>query len=176
MKAVYLTGFMGAGKTTIGQKLGQVLNMPVVDTDQFIEEKIGKRIVDIFSQEGEQTFRGYERSFLKEIPTNDMVITTGGGIVIQEENRQWMMQNGHVIFLYCDIEQIFERVQFDPSRPLFDSEKKENTSKLYRERMPFYNEAHYKIDTTDKNLDEVVDDIVSWLHSQKNGNNNITEA
>jgi len=176
MKAVYLTGFMGAGKTTIGQKLGQVLNMPVVDTDQFIEEKIGKRIVDIFSQEGEQTFRGYERSFLKEIPTNDMVITTGGGIVIQEENRQWMMQNGQVIFLYCDIEQIFERVQFDPTRPLFDSEKKENTRKLYRERMPFYNEAHYKIDTTDKNLDEVVDDIVSWLHSQKNGNNNITEA
>ena len=176
MKAVYLTGFMGAGKTTIGQKLGQVLNMPVVDTDQFIEEKIGKRIVDIFSQEGEQTFRGYERSFLKEIPTNDMVITTGGGIVIQEENRQWMMQNGQVIFLYCDIEQIFERVQFDPTRPLFDLEKKENTRKLYRERMPFYNEAHYKIDTTDKNLDEVVDDIVSWLHSQKNGNNNITEA
>jgi shikimate kinase len=174
MKAVYLTGFMGAGKTTIGQKLGQVLHLPVIDTDQFIEEKIGKRIADIFSEEGEPIFRDYERSFLKEIPTNDMVITTGGGIVIQEENRQWMMQNGHVIFLYCDIEQIFERVQFDPSRPLFDSEKEDNTSKLYSERMPFYNEAHYKVDTTEKNLDEVVADIVSWLHLQKDGNNNIS--
>ncbi|WP_010678100.1 shikimate kinase [Bacillus timonensis] len=172
MKAIYLTGFMGAGKTTIGAKLGEALHLPVIDTDQFIEEKVGKRIADIFSENGEQTFREYERSYLKEIPTSDIVITTGGGIVIQEENRQWMLENGHVIFLYCDIEKIFERVQIDPARPLFDTEKKENTIKLYNERMPFYNEAHYKLDTTEKNLAEVVTDILSWLHTQKGGNNN----
>lgn len=175
MRAIYLTGFMGAGKTTIGEKLGQALDLPVIDTDQYIEEKVGKRIADIFSEDGEQTFRGYERSYLKEVPTSNIVITTGGGIVIQEKNRQWMMENGHVIFLYCDIEKIFERVQIDPTRPLFDSEKKENTIKLYNERMPFYNEAHYKLDTTEKNLDEVVDNILSWLHLQKGGNN-ITKA
>ncbi|WP_077618789.1 shikimate kinase [Bacillus sinesaloumensis] len=171
MKAIYLTGFMGAGKTTIGQKLGQALNVPVVDTDQFIEEKVGKRIADIFSEDGEQTFRKYERSYLKEIPTRNIVTTTGGGIVIQEENRRWMKENGYVVFLYCDIDKIFERVQIDPTRPLFDSEKKENTIKLYNERMPFYNEAHYKIDTTEKNLDEVVNDLLSWLQLQKGGNN-----
>ncbi|WP_453995019.1 shikimate kinase [Bacillus nitroreducens] len=175
MRAIYLTGFMGAGKTTIGQKLGQALNLPVIDTDHYIEDKVGKKIATIFSEDGEQTFRNYERLYLKEIPANDLVITTGGGIVIQEENRNWMKDNGYVIFLYCDIGKIFDRVQNDPTRPLFDVEKKENTIKLYQERMPFYNEAHYKIDTTEKNLDEVVDDILSWLHLHKGGNNN-TEA
>ncbi len=163
---------MGAGKTTIGQKLGELLKLQVIDVDQYIEEKVGKRIAEIFSVDGEQTFRGYERSYLREIPTDNIIITTGGGIVIQEQNRKWMLENGHVIFLYCEIEKIFERVQTDPTRPLFDAVRKENTIKLYNDRMPLYNEAHYIIDTTDKNLNEIVNNIVSRLHLKKGGNNN----
>ncbi|MFT4412608.1 shikimate kinase [Fredinandcohnia humi] len=172
MKAIYLTGFMGAGKTTIGKRLSEALQVPVIDTDLYIEEKIGKKIADIFTEDGEQVFRKYEREYLRLLPNRDVVITTGGGIVIQEENRRWMMNNGHVIFLYCDIETIFDRVKTDPTRPLFDAVHKENTRRLYNQRMSFYNEAHFILDTTSKSFDDIVNSILLWLRSEQGGNNN----
>lgn len=163
---------MGAGKTTIGKRLGEVLNLPVIDTDQYIEERVGKKIAEIFAEDGEKAFRKYERDFLKQLPTSDIIITTGGGIVIQEENRNWMKEHGYVVYLHSDINTIFERVKHDPTRPLFDSKQKENTVKLYTERMPFYEEAHYKTDTSSKSFDEILNNIKLWLQTENSGNNN----
>lgn len=119
MQAIYITGFMGAGKTTIGKALSDKLGIPVVDTDQRIEEKHGKLIRDIFAEEGEISFRQYESAMLQALPTSDIIITTGGGIVESTNNRQWMSENGIVVYLYCDPYVIAERLSEDTTRPLF---------------------------------------------------------
>lgn len=87
LEAIYLTGFMGAGKTTVGQQLAQNMKLPVIDTDQEIVKKLNKSIKEIFEENGEAFFRDQETKILKELPTKDVIITTGGGIVIKDENR-----------------------------------------------------------------------------------------
>ena len=81
MKSIYITGYMGAGKTTIGKALSQELQMDVVDTDQKIEEKQAKAIRDIFAEEGETAFREYESEMLRALPVHNVIITTGGELL-----------------------------------------------------------------------------------------------
>ncbi|QOR65502.1 shikimate kinase [Cytobacillus suaedae] len=159
MRAIYLTGFMGAGKSTIGRELSKALNLPVIDTDDYIEKNKVKKIKNIFETEGETAFRSYEREALKVLPIEDVIITTGGGIVIQQENREWMFSHGTVIFLHCDFDIIIERLKHDTSRPLFNHEQITRTEKLYQDRLPFYQEAHYTIDTSNKEVDDIVNEI-----------------
>lgn len=160
MKAIYLTGFMGVGKSTIGRELGKALNLPVIDTDDYIEKKKDKKIRDIFDTVGETSFRTYEREALKELPTEDVVITTGGGMVTQQENREWMLSHGTVIYLHCDFDVILERLKDDSTRPLFDHEQKSRTEKLFHDRLPLYQEAHYTINTSNKEVSDVVSEIM----------------
>ncbi|MBD8071331.1 shikimate kinase [Bacillus sp. PS06] len=169
MKAIYLTGFMGAGKTTIGKSLSDVLTLPVIDTDEFLVEQVGKTIPDIFAEEGEEIFRQYERTYLKELPTEDVIITTGGGIIIQEENRSWMNNHGIVFYLYCDLEEVFARVATDGSRPLLNDKSK--VTHLFTSRLPLYQQAHYTINTTNKKVEEIVTEIKNTLKILKSGDN-----
>ncbi|MCH1624911.1 shikimate kinase [Fredinandcohnia quinoae] len=171
MKAIYITGFMGAGKTSIGDKLAEALNVQVIDTDHYIEQKVGEKIAAIFSKHGEQKFRAYEQEFLKELPTTDIVVTTGGGIITQAENRNWMKQHGKIIYLHCEIELIFERLKDDTTRPLFDVQQREKTIQLFHERLPLYREADFIVDTTFKNIDQIIHEIIEWLDFKKGGNN-----
>ena len=90
MRAIYLTGFMGSGKTTIAEKLSKALDMPAIDTDQHIMKATGKSIPDIFANEGEAAFRQYETESLEALPTENVIISTGGGIVLKERNRRFM--------------------------------------------------------------------------------------
>lgn len=159
MKAIYLTGFMGSGKSTIGRELGKALNLPVIDTDVFIEKNRGMKIRDIFETEGEVAFRSYEREALKEMPTEDVIITTGGGMVTQQENREWMLTHGTVYYLHCDFSIIVERLKHDTTRPLFDHEQMTRTEKLFTDRLPLYQEAHYTIDTSNKEVSDIVNEI-----------------
>lgn len=163
MKAIYITGFMGAGKTSIGGNLANLLNVQVIDTDHYIEEKVGEKISTIFSKDGEEKFRVYEREYLKELPTEDIVLTTGGGIIIQDDNRAWMRQHGKIIYLHCDLEVIFERLKDDTTRPLFDIEQKNKMIQLYHNRLPLYQDADFIVDTTYKNVHQIVEEIVAWL-------------
>jgi len=165
MKAIYVTGFMGAGKTTIGKQLAEQLQLRVMDTDQMIEEIYGKSITEIFAEDGETTFRMYEKEILKTLPTDNIVITTGGGIVIQKENREWMRENGIVIYLHCEPEEIFRRLAHDNTRPLLKQNKKEEIRRLLLERLPYYKEANITVNTTKLAVQEVVDDIVKRLKS-----------
>jgi shikimate kinase len=168
MKAIFLTGFMGAGKTSVGKQLAERLDIPVVDTDQLIEQKIGKSINEIFAKEGESAFRKYERELLKTLPLKNIVITTGGGMVIQKENRDWMKKHGIVIYLHCEPEEILRRLASDKTRPLLKQHnKQEQIKRLWMERLPYYQEAHFMIHTTNKTIAEIVDDIVTMLKQYK---------
>jgi len=169
MKALYLTGYMGAGKTTIGERLANLLGLPVIDTDHYIENIAGKSIPEIFAENGEEVFRRYEREYLKMLPIENVIITTGGGIVIQEENREWMQNNGTVIYLHCEIDEIFNRITIDESRPLFDLTQKEMVIKRYQDRLPLYQQAHFTVDTTSQTLEEVVEEIHQLLKKMKSG-------
>jgi shikimate kinase len=165
MKSIYLTGFMGAGKTTIGKALGKYLEMPVFDTDQKIEKKEKRTINELFEQQGEAYFRACETSILGELPLEDAVITTGGGIICKDENRQLLKEQGIVIFLFASEEEIAKRLEQDETRPLIRGDKLERIGTLYKERLPVYKKtADYIIDTTGKGIGEVVREIVFCLN------------
>lgn len=167
MKSIYLTGFMGAGKTTIGKALGEYLEMPVFDTDEEIEKNEKLTISEIFEQQGEGHFRASEAKILGVLPVEDAVITTGGGLVCREENTRFIKEHGIVIFLYAREEEIVKRLELDESRPLLKGDKLEKIAALYKERLPIYKQAaDYTIDTTGKEISEVVKEIVSCLKLQ----------
>ncbi|MGG2064429.1 shikimate kinase [Bacillus sp. S14(2024)] len=163
MRALYITGFMGAGKTTIGKALSSVLQIPVIDTDQRIEENTKKIIRNIFSEEGEDVFRKYESEVLQSLPTNDYIITTGGGIVEKAENRQWMKEHGVVIYLYCDPYVIAKRIAEDTTRPLFQKENIPSFIEKFEKRQAYYEEATLRIDTTNKSIEAIVQEIQTQI-------------
>ncbi|ACK94373.1 shikimate kinase [Bacillus thuringiensis] len=159
MKSIYITGYMGAGKTTIGKALSQELQMDVVDTDQKIEEKQKKAIRDIFAEEGEMTFREYESEMLRSLPVHNVIITTGGGIIERAENRKWMKENGTVVYLYCDPNVIAERLREDTTRPLFQKKDIDAFVKKFESRRAYYEEAHIHIDTTNKSVKQIMNEL-----------------
>lgn len=167
MKSIYLTGFMGAGKTTIGKALGEYLKMPVFDTDEEIEKKEVLTISEIFERQGEAYFRACETRILGELPVEDTIITTGGGIVCKNENRKLLKEQGIVIFLFASEEEIAKRLERDETRPLLRGDKLERIGTLYKERLPIYKQAADNIiNTTGKGISEVVKEIVACLNLQ----------
>lgn len=160
MKAIYLTGFMGAGKTTIGRELAAKMALPVYDTDQQIEEREGKTIAAIFAEDGERHFRDLETEMLKRLPKEDCIITTGGGIILKEENRKWMKANGLSIYLHCDPDEIAKRLEDDQTRPLLNGERKKELHQLFDSRLPLYQEAEWTLETTGKTVSDTVNEVV----------------
>ncbi|MBM7701552.1 shikimate kinase [Metabacillus iocasae] len=155
MKALYLVGFMGAGKTTISEELSAILEIPVIDTDQYIEQKTGRSIPQIFEESGEQAFRKLEKEILKELPTNDVIISTGGGVFVQEENRLWINKKGISFYLNCDWEELERRLIGDTSRPLVQKSNLDQLQALFEQRRPSYEQATYTIDTANKTIHEI---------------------
>jgi shikimate kinase len=150
---VYLTGFMGAGKTTIGRKLAKLLNMPFLDTDAIIEKEQKQKINDIFNIHGENYFREKERDALQEtLKLNDAIIATGGGTVCSDENADFILANGLVVFIEIPVEEITLRLLKDKkNRPLLnqlesDKALMEFVVETYALRFPYYEKAHLKFD------------------------------
>ncbi len=164
MKAIYLTGFMGAGKTTIGKALGEKLKLPVYDSDERIAEIEKRTITEIFKMEGENYFREVESNVLRSLPTENAIITTGGGIILKKANRAFMKKNGIVFFLYCTPEVIYERLKDDDSRPLLAGDKMREIKSRLQSRLPLYREADYTIDTTDLTIEETVGKIIEIMN------------
>lgn len=150
---------MGAGKTTIGKKLAKELDVPVYDTDKEVEKMTGKSISDIFDQEGEAYFRNLETKVLKKLPTEECVITTGGGIILKEENCVWLSEHGNWIYLHCDPDEIAKRLVNDTTRPLLKGDKKKELHALFNARLPLYEKAKIKINTTGKSIFSTIDEI-----------------
>ena len=160
MKAIYLVGFMGAGKTTVAKELAAEFSRTAYDTDQEIEKATGMSVKEIFAAKGETGFRALESDVLKEIPTGNVIVATGGGIVLAEQNRRLMKEQGTVIFLYADPLEILKRLEGDHSRPLLQNNKLEVAKSLYSNRLPLYRQsAHFEIDTTSKTVMDIIADI-----------------
>lgn len=165
MKNIYLVGFMGTGKTTVGKLLSQSLNKRFVETDELIEKREGKKIVDIFAHYGEPYFRKVEKEVLKEVANqSDLVVSCGGGIVIDEENVRLLKTTGVMICLTADVECIYERTKKYTHRPLLNVDDPiKRIKELLLKREPFYKKADYFVDTSPLSCEEVVKKIVEIL-------------
>ena len=147
---IYLVGLMGAGKTTIGRQLAKSLGLPFYDSDKAIEESTGVDIPTIFEFEGENGFRDREQKMLQQLTElKGIVLATGGGAILREENRKLLKENGIVIYLQCSIDRIMERTRRDTQRPLLKTANpKERIEELFTEREPLYlNCADIIVDT-----------------------------
>lgn len=137
---IILVGLMGAGKSTIGRNLAKLLNKDFYDSDRVIEERTGVDIATIFEIEGEQGFRDREELVIAELcEKENIVLATGGGCVLREENRKHMKSRGHVVYLRTTAELLYSRIRYDKSRPLMQTKSPLNTLKqLLTDREPFY--------------------------------------
>lgn len=163
MENIVLIGFMGAGKTTIGRLLAQKLNAKQHDFDEILVEQIGMSIADYFERFGSESFRKIETNVLQQSLELKGVISTGGGIVLKEENRLFLQKNPNVIYLRADLEELIHRVILDKRnvRPLATSKSPDEIREVYLPRLPLYEEsANFVIDTTKKQPEEIVQEIL----------------
>jgi len=166
---IFLTGFMGAGKTTVGQSLATRIGCPFTDLDALIEERAGKSINAIFTEDGEDCFREQESAVLVSISASHAgVYATGGGIVTAEKNREFMRSAGYVIYLRATWTTLQERLIGSTQRPLLNTEDGlSKTQDLLMRRVPYYEETELVVDTDGKTTDVVVDEIVSLLGGKR---------
>lgn len=157
---------MGSGKTTIGHALASSLSVPFFDLDQVIEDKIEMSINDVFEEKGEDFFRDLETNLLHKTAelSDKFIFSTGGGIVIREENRKFMRENGTIVFLYADLDVIFERIKRNKNRPLLNTkDPKATLYKIWNQRKDLYSECDLKIDVTDLPVKIILEKIKSNL-------------
>ncbi len=159
---IILIGFMGVGKSTVAQRLGELLNKEVVSTDILIEKEEGRSIPEIFKSSGEPYFRKIETKIVKQISSrHNLIIDCGGGVVLNPENVSNLKKNGILICLTASVDIIYERVKFDTNRPLLKvADPKKEIRRLLEFRMPFYNQADYIVPTDKKTIDEVCAAII----------------
>ena len=165
MKNIVLMGFMGAGKTTIGKKLAKALEYEFIDTDEWIEKEQGRKISDIFAEDGEAVFRDMETDLLKRLQGREekFVLSIGGGMPVREQNRALLRNLGIVIYLKTSKEEIIRRVSGNKNRPLLQGgDLEEKVTNLMNARAQIYVEtAHMEVITDRKNPSEVVENIMS---------------
>ena len=169
MKNIVLTGFMGTGKTTIGKELSKILNMRLVDIDAEIEKARKMKINDIFRIYGEPYFRDIETDMIEKLSREkNIIISTGGGAVLRDENMEILKENGIVFCLNASAETILERTSISEDRPLLKVENPgEKISEMLSFRRPFYEKAGVMIETDGKTPLEVVEEIMEIIRCRK---------
>lgn len=162
MKNIVLVGFMGTGKTTIATKLAHRLKMEYVSTDGLIENREKRTINEIFTKSGEEYFRNVESEVVREVSGKEnLVVDTGGGVVLREDNLANLKAGGMVICLKADPEVIMERTKKYKHRPLLNVEDpKRKIRDLLNKRGPLYAKAGYSLDTGVMTVRQVVERIV----------------
>lgn len=164
---VVLIGFMGAGKTTVGKALAEKAGMPVIDTDDRVEEDSGMEVSDIFGKYGEPYFRELEKAAVAGVSMlENHIIVTGGGVVLNKENITNLRKNGVIIYLYARPEIIYDRIKDTTNRPLLECpDPLSKIKELLDVRTQFYEDNDLTIDTSDLTIDEVVDKIIEFQSS-----------
>jgi len=162
MKPVFLCGFMGSGKSSVGKRLAEMLNCGFVDTDVELERRFSKTVGRIFSEEGEDVFRHQESSLVHDLCDSPelRVIALGGGTLIDENNLKRVLNSGLLVYLRASIKDIQSRIGSDPSRPLLGTDAPDQ---LLTRRMPGYAAAPHVIETGGLSEDEVAEQIVRIL-------------
>ena len=164
---IVLIGPMGSGKTTVGRRLSKELGIDFYDSDHEITDKTGVSIDHIFDVEGEEGFRKRESDVLKDLCSQgNIIIATGGGAVISEENRIEISKTGSVIYLLSSVDQILRRTSKSKTRPLLENSKnkRKTISDIINARDPLYREiATITVDTNGKKLNEVINEILVQL-------------
>ena len=162
MRNIVLVGFMGTGKTSVGQKLAELLEMPMIDTDDIIAEDSGMDIPDIFARYGEAYFRDLESAAVRKAANlENHVISTGGGVVLRESNLEMLKRNSVVFCLTATPAEIWQRVGSETHRPLLQAPNPlDKIEQMLVDRCPFYDRADHAIPTTGLSIERVADKIV----------------
>ncbi len=164
--SVFLVGLPGSGKSTVGRQLARRLGLPFVDVDALAESRVGCSVRAFFEREGEIAFRTLEAALIDEVGRGPVaVISTGGGAVLREENRQAMRQHGHVVYLRSSPEELYRRLRHDRNRPLLQvDDPQAKLRELHAQRHPLYGQtAHFVIDTGRPSVATLVNMIVMQL-------------
>ena len=163
-KNIVLVGPMGSGKTTVGRRLSNELNQFFFDTDHEIIDKTGVTIDHIFDIEGEEGFRERESKILENLcQMSNIILATGGGIVILQKNRKILKNAGLVVYLSSSVDQLLKRTAKSKTRPLLENstDREKTITELVEARDVYYREvASFVVDTTGKKLHEVIDLII----------------
>lgn len=169
-KNIIFVGPMGAGKTTIGRLTAKSLGRPFYDSDREIERRTGVSIPVIFEHEQEEGFRNRESAMIEELcAKNNIVLATGGGAILREQNRRILKENGHVFYLCAPLEQLVARTAKDKNRPLLQTGNPEKTiENLLAIRDPLYRAAADSIIETDKmTVRQVVSHLLNLVSNLK---------
>jgi shikimate kinase len=163
---IALIGFMGTGKSSVGQLVSAQLHFTFLDTDHVIEARAGKSISEIFAQQGEPAFRDLERKIVGELVTRKKtVISTGGGLPVNPENLASLKNHSLVVCLWASPEKIWERVRNQSHRPLLN--EKDPLAKirsLLEERAPYYRQADVLLNTEMRSLRDVALQVMHQFH------------
>lgn len=163
---MYLVGLPGSGKSTVGRHLAKRLGAPFFDSDHVIEERLGCSIREFFEREGEDRFRDLESEVLEELTRRPgVVLSTGGGSVLRQANRECLHQRGQVVYLRSHPEEIFRRLRHDRVRPLLQvADPLQRLRDLFAVRDPLYREtAHFVIETGRPSVATLVNMIAMQL-------------
>jgi shikimate kinase len=166
---VALIGFMGTGKTSVGHNLASLLHFHMVDTDDLIEARAGKRINAIFAQDGETKFREFERQIVEDLVRHrHSVIATGGGVVANRANLDSLKTHALIVCLWASPEVIYERVRHQTHRPLLHGpDPLEKIRALLAEREPFYREADVLVNTELRSVREVAIQVAHHFRAER---------
>jgi len=161
---------MGSGKSTIGRLLSNELKLEFVDSDRVIEERAGANIPWIFDVEGEEGFRAREETVIDQVTDQDnIVLATGGGVVLRENNRKVLRERGFVIYLHASVDQQVKRTARDKNRPLLQTENpRARLEELIRIRDPLYRQtADFVMRTDRRHPRAVIGEIIKVLRKNR---------
>ena len=163
--SVSLIGLPGSGKSTVGRQLARRLHLSFTDSDHVIEQRLGCPIREFFEREGEARFRNVEAGVIDELSQAPGVLSTGGGAVLRDSNRQHLHQRSQVVYLKSTPEELMRRLRHDTQRPLLQvQDPLQRLRDLYAARDPLYREtAHFVIDTGRPSVAMLVNMIVMQL-------------
>lgn len=163
MKTIYLCGFMGCGKTTIGRIVAKKLGVEFYDLDDYIEEKSGMKIPEIFEKFGEEHFRKLESEAIAEFENKTGVVATGGGALLSEKNAQIANSCGVSVFIDTDFEICYNRIKDDEHRPIAFNSTRKQLLERFENRYPLY-KAHSRVTCNGNNspvmiAEEIIENV-----------------